>query len=80
MLTSDGPLTGSFVPKGVLIVPNRPEHIVLYGSKIENQLLGSQSSFNCLQCRYESTFTEELLTECKRATSRKLSNHFIDDL
>ncbi len=26
--------------------------------------------FNCLECCYESTFTEKLLTECKKATSQ----------
>ena len=38
--------------------------------------------FNSIQCCYESTFTEELLTECMKATSeaikiaRLIHNHF----
>ena len=33
--------------------------------------------FNCLECCYESTFTEKLLTECKKATSKAVT---IDDI
>ena len=36
---------------------------------------------NCLQCCYESTFTEELLTECKRATPKAIKSYnFGDDI
>ena len=31
--------------------------------------------FNCLQCCYESTSTEELLTGCKRATSKAVKSY-----
>ena len=34
--------------------------------------------FNCLECCYESTFTEKLLTECKKATPKAVKP--IDDI
>ncbi len=38
--------------------------------------------FNCLECCYESTFTEKLLSECKKATSQAVNQArmIIDDI
>ena len=52
---------------------------MVHGSKAEKStvriLRSTDNEVKLLTaCYYESTFTEELLTECKKATSKKLSN------